>query len=81
VLLLQDRWQEGAFTCTLLPSDIVTNLLKELIHQIKDNKLLSDCGNAARTSSINGGKNNKAGANDEVTCPVPLEGTTKEDIM
>jgi hypothetical protein len=33
-----------------------TNLLKELIHQIKDNKLLSDHGNAARTSSINGGE-------------------------
>jgi hypothetical protein len=58
-----------------------TNLLKELIHQIKDNKLLSDRGNAARTSGINGGENNKARANDEVTCPVPLEGTTKEDIM
>jgi hypothetical protein len=35
-------------------------LLKELIHQIKDNKLLSDCGNVARTSGINGGENNKA---------------------
>jgi hypothetical protein len=57
------------------------NLLKELIHQIKDNKLLSDCGNAARTSGINGGENNKAGANDEVTHPVTLEGTTKEDVM
>jgi hypothetical protein len=56
-------------------------LLKGLIHQIKDNKLLSNHGNAARTSGINGGKNNKAGANDEVTCPVPLEGTTKEDVM
>jgi hypothetical protein len=56
-------------------------LLKELIHQIKDNKLLSNCGNVARTSGINGGKNNKAGANDEVTHPLPLEGTTKEDIM
>jgi hypothetical protein len=41
-------------------------LLKEHIHQIKDNKLLSDRGNAARTSGINGGKNNKARANDEV---------------
>jgi hypothetical protein len=58
-----------------------TNLQKELIHQIKDNKLLSNHGNAARTSGISGGKNNKAGANDEVTHPVPLEGTTKEDIM
>jgi hypothetical protein len=29
------------------------NLLKELIHQIKDNKLLSDRGNTARTSGIN----------------------------
>jgi hypothetical protein len=57
------------------------NLLKELIHQIKDNKLLSDHGNVARTSGINGGENNKAGANDEVTHPVPLEGTTKEDVM
>jgi hypothetical protein len=56
-------------------------LLKELIHQIKDNKLLSDCGNAARTSGINGGENNKAGVNDEVTRPLPLEGTTKEDVM
>jgi hypothetical protein len=58
-----------------------TNLLKELIHQIKDNKLLSDHGNVAWTSGINGGENNKAGANDEVTHPVPLEGTTKEDII
>jgi hypothetical protein len=58
-----------------------TNLLKELIHQVKDNKLLSDHGNVARTSGINGGKNNKARANDEVTRPVPLEGTTKEDVM
>jgi hypothetical protein len=54
-----------------------TNLLKELIHQIKDNKLRSNHGNVARTSGINGGENNKAGANDEVTRPVPLEGTTK----
>jgi hypothetical protein len=44
-------------------------LLKELIHQIKDNKLLSDHGNVARTSRINGGKNNKAGGNDEVMHP------------
>jgi hypothetical protein len=58
-----------------------TNLLKELIHQIKDNKLCSHRGNAARTSGINGGKNNKAGVNDEVTHPVSLEGTTKEDVM
>jgi hypothetical protein len=58
-----------------------TNLLKELIHQIKDNKLLSNHGNMARTSGINGVENNKAGANDEVMRPVPLEGTTKEDIM
>jgi hypothetical protein len=56
-------------------------LLKELIHQIKNNKLLSNCGNVARTSGINGGENNKARANDEVTHPLPLEGTTKEDIM
>jgi hypothetical protein len=35
---------------------------------------------AARTSGINGSKN-KAGANNEVTHPLPLEGTTKEDIM
>jgi hypothetical protein len=41
-------------------------LLKELIHQIKDNKLLSNHGNVARTRGINGGKNNKVGANDEV---------------
>jgi hypothetical protein len=58
-----------------------SNLLNKLIHQIKDNKLLSDHGNMARTSSINGGENNKAGANDEVTHPLPLEGTTKEDVM
>jgi hypothetical protein len=56
-------------------------VLKELLHQIKDNKLLSNCGNMARTCEINGGKNNKAGANDEVMHPLPLEGTTKEDIM
>jgi hypothetical protein len=56
-------------------------LLKELIHQIKDNKLLSDHGSAARTRGINGGKNNKARANDEVMRPLPLEGTTKEDAM
>jgi hypothetical protein len=37
------------------------NLLKELIHQIKDNKLLSNCGNMASTSGISGGENkNKA---------------------
>jgi hypothetical protein len=54
-----------------------TNLLKELIHQIKDNKLLSDHGNAARTSSISGSENNKAGVNDEVMHPVPLEGQQK----
>jgi hypothetical protein len=41
-------------------------LLKELIHQIKDNKLLSNHGNVARTSGINGSKNSKARANDEV---------------
>jgi hypothetical protein len=35
----------------------------------------------ARTSGINGGENNKARANNEVTCPVPLEGATKEDVM
>jgi hypothetical protein len=58
-----------------------TKLLKELIHQIKDNRLLSNCGNVARTSGINGSKNDKVGANDEVTHPLPLEGTTKEDIM
>jgi hypothetical protein len=29
-----------------------TNLLKELIHQIKDNKLLSDRGNAARPAAL-----------------------------
>jgi hypothetical protein len=57
------------------------NLMKELIHQIKENLLLSDRGNVARTSGINGGENNKAGANDEVTHPVPLEGTTKENVM
>jgi hypothetical protein len=34
----------------------------------------------ARTSGINGIKN-KAGANNEVTRPLPLEGTTKEDVM
>jgi RecA/RadA recombinase len=57
-------------------------LLKELIHQIQeDNKLLSDHGNVARTSGIIGSKNNKARANDEVMHPLPLEGTTKEDIM
>jgi hypothetical protein len=56
-------------------------LLKEFIHQIKDNKLLSNHGNVARTSGINGGKNNKARANDEVMHPLPLEGTTKEDVM
>jgi hypothetical protein len=49
-------------------------LLKELFHQIKDNKLLSNHVNTARTSGINGGKNNKAGANDEVTRPLPLAG-------
>ncbi len=42
-------------------------LLKELFHQIKDNKLLSNHGNMARTSGINGSKNSKAGANNEVT--------------
>jgi hypothetical protein len=56
-------------------------LLKELIYQIKDSKLLSDHGNEARTSGINGGKNNKARAIDDVTHHLPLEGTTKEDVM
>ncbi len=56
-------------------------LLKELIHQIKDNKLLSDHGNVARTSEINDSENNKARVNNEVTRPLPLEGTTKEDVM
>jgi hypothetical protein len=32
-------------------------LLKEIFHQIKDNKPLSNRGNAARTSGINGGEN------------------------
>jgi hypothetical protein len=41
------------------------NLLKEFIHQIKDNKLLSNRGNVARTSGINSSENNKARANDE----------------
>jgi hypothetical protein len=57
------------------------NLLKELIHQIKDNKLLSDLGNVDRTSGFNGSKNYKAGANDEVTHLVPLKHTTKEDVI
>jgi hypothetical protein len=56
-------------------------LLKECIHQIKGCKLLCNCGNAARTSKINGGKKNKDRVNDEVTHPLPLEGTTKEDVM
>jgi hypothetical protein len=56
-------------------------LLKELIHQIKDNKLLSNHGSMARTSGINGCENNKARANNEVMCPLPLEGTTKGDVM
>jgi hypothetical protein len=56
-------------------------LLKGLIHQIKDNKLLSNHGNEARTSGINGSENNKAGANDEVTHPLPLEGTANEDKL
>jgi hypothetical protein len=56
-------------------------LLKECIHQIKDCKLLCNCGSAARTSKINGGKNNKDRVNDEVTHPLQLEGTTKEDVM
>ncbi len=58
-----------------------TNLLKELIHQIKEKKLLSNHGNAARTSGINGSENNKDRGNDEVTHPVPLEGTTKKDVL
>jgi hypothetical protein len=57
------------------------NLLKELIYQINDNKLLSNHGNMARTSGTNGSKNSKARANDKVMRPLPLEGTTKEDIM
>jgi hypothetical protein len=36
-------------------------LLKELIYQIKDNKLLSNCGNKARTSRINGSENKQQG--------------------
>jgi hypothetical protein len=56
-------------------------LLKEPIYEINDNKLLSNHGNVARTSGINGSMNNKARANDKVMRPLPLEGTTKEDIM
>jgi hypothetical protein len=56
-------------------------LLKGLIHQIKDNKLPSKCGNMDRTNGINGSENNTEGANDEVMYPLPLEGTTKEDVM
>jgi hypothetical protein len=52
-------------------------LLKEL-HQIKDNKLLSNRGNVARTSGINGGENNKARVNNEVTHPLPLEGRKRK---
>jgi hypothetical protein len=48
---------------------------------MKEHKLLSNHGNAARTSSIKGSKNNKAGANDEVMHLVPLEGTTNEALM
>jgi hypothetical protein len=36
-------------------------LLKELIHQVKDNKLLIDHGNVARTSRINGSEKQQHG--------------------
>ena len=54
--------------------------LGDLLPQIRD-KHVSDQGNAAQTSGINGGENTSAGVSDEVTCPLPLEGTTKADVM
>ncbi len=54
--------------------------LNNLLPQIRENNL-SDQGNAAWTSGINGGENTSAGIKDEVTCLLPLEGTTKADVM
>jgi hypothetical protein len=54
--------------------------LDDLLPQIRD-KHISDQGNVTQTSGINGGKNTNAGVSDEVTCPLPLEGTTKADVM
>jgi hypothetical protein len=54
--------------------------LNDLLPQIRD-KHVSDRGNVAQTSGINGGKNTSAGISDEVTRPLPLEGTTKADVM
>jgi hypothetical protein len=49
------------------------------VPQIRE-KDLSDQGNTAQTSGINGGKNTSAGIEHEVTCPLPLEGTIKADL-
>jgi hypothetical protein len=54
--------------------------LDDLLPQIRE-KHLSDQGNATRTSGINGGKNTSAGIADEVTCPLPFEGTMIADVM
>jgi hypothetical protein len=54
--------------------------LDDLLPQIRE-KHLSYGGNEARASGINGGKNTSAGVADEVTCPLPLEGTTIADVM
>ncbi len=53
--------------------------MDELLPQIRENDL-RDWGNAAWASGINGGENTSAGIEDEVTCPLPLEGTTKADV-
>ncbi len=54
--------------------------MDDLLPQIRE-KHLSNQGNAARTSGINGGKNTSAGIEDEVIHPLPLEGTTIADVM
>jgi hypothetical protein len=49
------------------------------VPQIRE-KDLSDQGDTAQTSGINGGKNTSVGIEHEVTCSLPLEGTTKADL-
>jgi hypothetical protein len=54
--------------------------LDDLLPQIRD-KHISDQGNTTQTSGINHGKNTSAGISDEVTHPLPLEGTIIADVM
>jgi hypothetical protein len=54
--------------------------LDDLLPQIRE-KDLSDRGNTAQTSGINGNENTSAGIEHEVTHLLPLEETMKADVM